>query len=283
MNEIKRQLQMKIGDTAQQQRNVMQKINEQYPMREKKKNSFFTVAASLALLVATCLFVFSFIGEEELSTSTMNAVPIPIAEEKGSTLSTFDVNEVLTPITEEQKQQYYQQYVEIVKKAMEKKIGISTSVSPIEEFKESDWVEPAEFEKRIQDGVEGFLATERETLAAVSTDLKPAVTNPSGETTKATYLYFPDIVKKFEVTAIFDTQYDADKDRQIFSDVNAISTKIAGFPDTGTWEQTFQKATLLDGGRTYSIYIEGIFGLFDPTFEKAFTIEFYCDEFGNIY
>ena len=59
-------------------------------------------------------------------------------------------NEVLTPITDEQKQQYYQQYIEIVEKAMEKKTGLSIEVAPIEEFKETDWVEPAEFEKMIQ-------------------------------------------------------------------------------------------------------------------------------------
>ncbi|AMQ06716.1 hypothetical protein [Sporosarcina psychrophila] len=278
MNEIKRQLQMKIGDTAQQQQNVIRKINERYPMREKKKKPLFPAVASLALLVATCLFVFSFIGEEELRTPAMNDVSIPIAEEKEST---FDTNEVLTPITEEQKQQYYQQYVEIVEKAMEKKTGLSIGVAPIEEFKESDWVEPAEFEKRIQYGEEVFLATEREKLAAVSNDLKPAVTHPNGETTKAKYLYFPDILEEIEVTAIFDTQLDEDKSRQLFSNVSAISTKIVS--SSGKWEQTFQKATLLDGGRTYRIYIEGIFDLNNLTFEKAFTIEFQCDEFGNIY
>lgn len=126
-----------------------------------------------------------------------------------------------------------------------------------------------------------FLATERETLAAVSTDLKPAVTNPTGETTKAAYLYFPDVVKKIEVAAIFDTQYNADKNRQLFSNVDVITTKFLS--THGTWGQTFQKATLLDGGRTYSIYIEGVFYANNVTFEKAFTIEFHCDEFGNIY
>ena len=261
MNEIKRQLQMKIGDTTQQQQNVIRKINEQNPMREKKKKPLFPAVASLALLVAICLFVFSFIGEEELSTPAMNGVSIPI--------------------TEEQKQQYYQQYVEIVEKAMEKKTGLSIGVAPIEEFKESDWVEPAEFEKRIEDWEEAFLVTEREKLAAVSNDLKPAATHQNGETTKAKYLYFPDILKKIEVTAIFDTQLDEDKSRQLFSKVDAISTKIVSSP--GKWEQTFQKATLLDDGRTYRIYIEGIFDLNNLTFEKGFTIEFQCDEFGNIY
>jgi len=278
VNEIKRQLKMKIGDTTQQRQNVMRKINEQYPMRTKKKKIFLHAVFGLALLMTTCLFVFSLIAEDELDTSTMNAVTIPISEEE---VRTVERNEILTPITEEQKQQYHQQYVEIVEKLMEKKVGISTSVSPIEEFQESDWVEPAEFEKLIQSGVERFLATERETLAAVSTDLKPAVTTPDGETTKVRYLYFPDTVKKIEVTALFDTQYTADKNRQLFSNVDAISTKLLS--THGTWEQTLQKATLLDGGRTYSIYIEGIFYSNNLTFEKAFTIEFNCDELGNIY
>ena len=74
--------------------------------------------------------------------------------------------------------------------------------------------------------MDSFLATERETLAAVSSNLKPAVTHPNGETTKATYLYFSDIVREIEVTAIFDTQYNADKNRQLFSNVDAISTKL---------------------------------------------------------
>ena len=121
MNEIKRQLQMKIGDTTQQQQNVIRKINERISNAYKKEEIFFPAVASLALLVASCLFVFSLIEEEELSTPAMNAVTIPITEEKEST---FDTNEMLTPITEEQKQQYYQQYVEIVEKAMEKKIGL---------------------------------------------------------------------------------------------------------------------------------------------------------------
>jgi hypothetical protein len=192
-----------------------------------------------------------------------------------------EVSAASLELTQEQKEDYYKQYVEIIEKAMEKKTGLSTEIGPIEGFKESDWKEPQAFEKMIQTGVEAFLATERETLASVSTDLKPAVTNPNGETTKAKYLYFPDILEKIEVTAIFDTQLDEDKSRQLFSKVDAISTKIVSSP--GKWEQTFQKATLLDGGRTYRIYIEGIFDLNNLTFEKAFTIEFQCDEFGNIY
>lgn len=261
MNEIKRQLQMKIGDTTQQQRNVMRKINEQYPMRAKKKISFFPAAVGLVLLVATCLFVFSIIGEDELNTSNMNAMS--------------------TPITEEQKQQYYQQYVEIVEKAMERKIGISIGVSPMDEFKESDWVEPAEFEKRIQNMVDAHLAKESEIISAVSSTSKQAVTNVDGVTIKETYIYTSDILKKIDVSGHFETKYNTAQNRQLFVTVENISTQLAMAP--GTWEQTSYEASLIDNGQKYSIHIEGVFSLNNLEFEKAFTIEFSCDEFGNIY
>ena len=79
----------------------------------------------------------------------------------------------------------------------------------------------------IQSIVDNFLATERENLAAVSSSLKPAVTHPNGETTKATYLYFSDILREIIVTAEFDTKYNADKNRQLFSSVDAISTTLS--------------------------------------------------------
>lgn len=273
MNEIKRQLKRKIGDTTQHQQHIVRKIHDRYPMYTKKNKPFFTAVVSVALVVATCLFVFS-LKEQELHTTTLDVAPTPIVEDIENPV------ELQTPLTEEQKEQYYAQYVEIIDKAMDKKPGMGMGVSPIDTFKESDWVEPQAFERRIQAGVESFLEREREKLAAVSWDLKPAVMNLDGTTTKARYLYFSDIVKKIEVTATFDTRYDAAKNRQLFSGVADISAEM---PDVhATWEQTFVEATLLDGGRTYSIYMEGIFYYNGSEIEKAFTIEFYCGEFGEI-
>ena len=273
MNEIKRQLKLKVGDTTQHQQHVVQKIHDRYPTHAKKNKTFFTAAVSVAFLVATCLFVFS-LKEEPSHTITLDTVPTPVAEEIESPV------EVQTPLTEEQKQQYYAQYVEIVDQVMDKKLGMGISVVPIDEFEESDWVEPQEFERRIQAGIESFLKREREKLAAVSYDLKPAVMNPDGTTMKDQYIYFPDMVKKIEVTATFDTRYDTTKNRQLFNGVEDISTRVPVY--TGKWEQTFSEATLLDGDRTYSIYIEGVLYYLGLEIEKAFTIEFFCDEFGNI-
>ncbi|WP_110113350.1 hypothetical protein [Bacillus sp. CGMCC 1.16541] len=183
------------------------------------------------------------------------------------------------PITEAQKKQYYQQYLNIVDKAMEQKSGISISVPPMEEFKESDWLSPEEYNEMVQDMVKSHLAAEREKIEAASSNLKPATT-VDGETTKSTYLYFPDMLKEIEVTATFDTKYSTKRDRQVFLNVDNVSTQLASSP--GAWEQSSYKTSLKDDNQTYLIQIEGVFTLNNLSFEKKFLIEFKCDKFGHI-
>ncbi|WP_052129897.1 hypothetical protein [Ureibacillus sinduriensis] len=189
-------------------------------------------------------------------------------------------SQIAISLTERQKQQYYKEYVRIVDKAMEQKVGIGLSVPPIEEFKESDWIPPEAYEKMIQEHVDEFLATERKKIAAMSSDLKPAVTTMEGQTKKAVYLYFPDILKRVEVTANFDTQYSKKLDRQLFVAADNVSSKLVSSP--GTWEQTSYEVFLGNDGQQYTIRIEGIFTLNNLSFDKAFTIQYICDEFGNI-
>ena len=65
MNEIKRQLKLKIGDTTDQQKNVMNKLYKQYPFRSKQKIKILApIAASIAVLITTIILVFSFNSEE---------------------------------------------------------------------------------------------------------------------------------------------------------------------------------------------------------------------------
>ena len=54
---------MKIGDTTQQQRNVVQKIRE-HSIQSKKSNAMVPAIVSLVVLAATLIFVFSVIGEK---------------------------------------------------------------------------------------------------------------------------------------------------------------------------------------------------------------------------
>lgn len=184
-------------------------------------------------------------------------------------------------LTDEEKRQYYEQYLEIIDRAMQKKVGLSFGVSPIEEFKDEYWITPQQFENDVESWLEEHLATEREKIDNMLITPEPVITNADGSTTKTTYIYFPDILKTIEVTGYFETQYNEIYDRQLFIKADKISTKLA-YP-RGTWEQTSYRVSLIDGGRTYSIRIEGNFDYNGLHFEKAFTIEFNCDVNGKIY
>jgi len=72
MNEIKRQLKMKIGDTTQQQRNVVHKIQLQNPIYSKKSKPLFPAIVSIAVFAATLIFVFSMISKESKHTTSAN-------------------------------------------------------------------------------------------------------------------------------------------------------------------------------------------------------------------
>ncbi len=197
---------------------------------------------------------------------------------------TKDTNQVLpkipeNQITEEKKQQYYEEYKEIMNEAMEQKVGVSYRVPSKEKFEETGWVKPGNYEKMIQNNIDTHLKVEREKRAAMASDLDPAVT-VNGETTKSIYIYFSGKLKEIEVTAEFDTQHSEDLDREVFESVENVSTEFA-YP-RGTWEQTSVKPRLVNDGKKYSIRIEGTWSYNSVTFEKVFTIEFNCDEAGDI-
>ncbi|MBK3495086.1 hypothetical protein JFL43_09495 [Viridibacillus sp. YIM B01967] len=198
-------------------------------------------------------------------------------------ISNSDKNKVdsATPLklTKEQKADYHKQYVKIVEEVNQRKLGMGLGVPPIEQFQSKDWEEPKAYEKMVQNMVDIYLAEEREALNAVSSTTNQVVTYGTEGTTKITHTYVMDLILPIEVTGSFETQYNAGDDRQLFAKVNNI-TSIA--ISKGKWEQTSYEASLIDGGRTYSIRIEGIHSFNGLSAEKAFTIEFNCNKVGGI-
>lgn len=183
-------------------------------------------------------------------------------------------------LTQEQKEEYHKRYVKIMNEVNQKKLGIGIGVPPIENFKEEDWKKPKAYEEIIHNAVDLYLAEEQKALNAISSTTNQMVTNADGSTTIKTHIYVIDFILPIDVTGSFETQYNADDDRQLFTKVNDIKTSI-GILD-GKWEQPSYEESLVDGGQIYSIRIEGIFSYLGNSVEKAFTIEFHCDEFGNI-
>ncbi|MGE7602572.1 hypothetical protein ACQKL5_08680 [Peribacillus sp. NPDC097675] len=186
------------------------------------------------------------------------------------------------PLTQEQKEAYHKQYEEMVNQANETKIGINLGVPSIEEFEPEDWAEPEEYEQRIQEHIDSFLASEREALGNLSSSKSEVVRGSNGEMKKTAYLYVSDKVFSVEVSGEFDTQFSGYRKGQVFSKVDQITSHIAS-SSSGEWKQTFSEAKLIDNGRTYSLLIEGVYTLNRIATKKAFTVEFSCDEFGMIH
>ncbi|MFJ7744745.1 hypothetical protein [Peribacillus sp. NPDC097295] len=204
---------------------------------------------------------------------TKESVPVP----------TNAVVETKSPLqlTQEQKKEYHKQYEEIVNQANDTKIGINLGVPSIEEFEPEDWAEPEEYEQRIQEHIDSFLASEREALSNLSSPMSEVVIGSNGEKKKTAYLYVSDKIFSVEVSGEFDTQFSEYRKGQVFSKVDQITSHIAS-SSNGVWKQTFSEAKLMDNGRTYSLLIEGVYTLNRIATKKAFTVEFSCDEYGNI-
>ncbi len=204
---------------------------------------------------------------------------------KGAPLSNppIDVVETKSPLqlTQEQKEAYHKQYQEIVHQANETKIGINLGVPSIEEFEPQDWAEPEDYEQRVQEHIDSFLASEREALSNLPSQTSEVVMGSNGERKKTAHLYVSGKIFSVEVSGMFETQYNENREGQMFSKVDQITSHIAS-SSNGEWKQTFSEAKLVDNGRTYSLFIEGVYTLNRIATKKAFTIEFSCDEFGAI-
>ncbi|UJF26687.1 hypothetical protein [Planococcus sp. 107-1] len=259
-------------------KNELEKANRDIRLSEKEKSSirsrafrakktnFHLKPAFITVLFLLTLVVLSLPYLPLVNIGESAASPVNVYPEK--------------PISKEQKESYYEEYTKIVEQAMDLKSGIGISLAPMQEFKETDWVAPIEFKKDIDEMVESHLATEADLIAKRESELYSAKTDRYGETRKNVFIYVPDFLKELEVTAHFDTRYSSDDNRQVFEDVASVSTAIKS--PTGEWKQTSYEAAIIDGGQKYVIDIEGTFTLNGLSYEKAFAIEFTCDEFGQI-
>ncbi|QGG53556.1 hypothetical protein [Lysinibacillus pakistanensis] len=282
-HELERSLPASIKLSEKEKANIRTKIQKSHQPKYHVKPLIVSIVAAILIGIS----LLPIIQSVEKASPPLNDTSMSITDEgqqqniEPSAQSVEETPKEPLSLTDEEKRQYYEQYLEIIDRAMQKKTGLSFGVVPIEEYKDEYWITPQQFENDVQSWLEEHLATEREKIDNMLITPEPVITNADGSTTKTTYIYFPDILKTIEVTGHFETQYNEIYDRQLFIKADNISTKLA-YP-RGTWEQTSYRVSLIDGGRTYSIRIEGNFDYNGLHFEKAFTIEFNCDVSGKIY
>lgn len=184
-------------------------------------------------------------------------------------------------LTDAQKEEYYSEYKAIVDQLMQKKLGLHIEVVPKEEFQPNDWVEPKDFQARMDGIEEEHLKEEREVMKAVSSDKDTVTTITNEGYSKSAQTYVTGTVIYVDVIGDFETQLDEGAERQVFSKVNRISSR-ASDRSKGVWKQTAAQATLLDGGRTYKLHMEGVYEYLGGTYEKAFDVTFNCTPTGMV-
>lgn len=276
-DELKKSIPPNLTLTEKEKALVRIRIHEPNVRNLSLKPAFI----SLLFLFIVGVFIVTNIplAEKEEIASTEVLQPTVVDEASSNRIITDYTKFTILSLSDEQKQRYYEEYTRMIQEANDLKLGLKLELDPIDEF--SYWVSLEDFKKRIQGYVDSYVQTEREKVAAASSNLKDAKTNANGETTKRKFIYISGLLKEIEFNAKFETNYSGELNRQLFVGVENISTQLV-YQNRGNWEQTSYEATIVDGGKTYRIRIEGIFTYMDVSYEKAFTIEFECDQFGNI-
>lgn len=264
-NELEKSIPTNLKMTEQEKASI--RLLAQQPKRTIRPMKPAIVSALFIALLGILILpnLSSFENESPASNPTLMSEP----------------EQPLFNLTDEEKQVLHEEYVRIVEEANQLKIGLKLEVSPIEEFEDSYWVTVEQFQNRIQGIVEETIESERESVKDATPNIKYAVTNENGETTKGTFMVISGLFKEIEVTAKLKTQYNAKQKRQLFVGVDSVSTELV-YKNKGQWEQVSYNAEIVDNGQTYRINIEGIFTYMDVSYEKILTIEFHCDPEGNI-
>jgi len=275
--ELEKSIPTSIKLSEDDKANIMAKLHQSHQPNYQWKPLMVSILAVFLIGISLLPTIQNVKDNIPPSASSM-AIP---DEQEESQLEDELAKKPRPTLTDEVKKQYYEQYLKIIEEAKALKSGLVIGVSPIDKFEDEYWITPEEFEQDVHSWIEQHLITERKMNKMMLINPEPVITDNDGSTTKKTYLYFPDLIRTIEVTGDFETQFSPSHNRQMFTSVQNISTKLVK-TQSGEWKQTSFKTDLIDGGRAISIQIEGIYELNNAQSEKRFTIEFYCDENGSI-
>lgn len=170
-------------------------------------------------------------------------------------------------LTQEQKESYYKEYVNILEKT-NAKYDSDVKILPIEELKATDWVSTEEFSE-IAEGMATAVWGE-----VPSKEISPYAAS-TGSKTVGTRLKGKDI--NVTVKGSFNTILV--NDRQVFSPfINSITSSS----NIGDWDQIDYTPSLIDGNRTMNVDVSGKWtynSLYDTT---IVSVSFYCSSSGSI-
>lgn len=183
-----------------------------------------------------------------------------------------NLSPVLLNLTQEQKEEYYQEYVSILEKVNKVFSGSpDLKLEPITEFLDEYWIKIDEFEK---------LAKERKNMSILVLENRESY-NPMSVPKTVKFL-IDSKETNINFKGSFETQLNSNtsKGRQEFSVFNSISSKAAD--GDGSWTQLGFNELLTDSGVTYVIDVGGEFSQLGIISTHTLALRFNCDENGGI-
>jgi len=170
-------------------------------------------------------------------------------------------------LTQQQKNQYYEQYAIILKTINKKYQNAELELIEQKDFKENDWVTPKRFQKLVDQRVQvefgsTFDFSEKEAFS------------------KSKSIHAKGTSVAISITGTFDTALREEAGRQVFDTVTSMTSKPSS--SKGTWTQLGYTTTLMDGGRAYDVTVSGEFIQHGISSKHNIPLEFYCSAEGAI-
>ncbi|MED4452097.1 hypothetical protein [Metabacillus fastidiosus] len=220
------------------------------------------------ILLGTVMLAGCNVNEEKV------AIPTTKQTVEDEPLADTDKSEVKPKaslkLTEEQKEDYYKEYVILKDNIVAKYEGFGVDVVPMNEFLPEDWVEPEEFEKRLIDRANIKI------IVSKSND----ISSPE-LVTKTVNFHIGSSVRTISISGSFKTQYSpSDGGMQFFSRINSISSQAES--EGGVWEQKGYDYRLINDDRTYIITIGGKYSQSGISSSHHVEVEFDCTKNGGV-
>lgn len=208
------------------------------------------------------LYISILFGALALSACTDDAVD--------SKEITEEVSPTLLNLTQEQQEDYYQQYVAVIE-GINAEHNTELKLEPITRFSDDDWVEVDTFKERAKERADVSIAVSKNKERYHPAAVPKIVTLNIGS--KKENIVFE---------GSFDTQLNENtsKGRQLFSVFNGISSEAED--STGNWNQYGNVALLKDDGATYFIEVSGNYSQDGIISTHTIPLEFDCNKNGGI-
>lgn len=188
-----------------------------------------------------------------------------------------------TTLTEDEKKQYYQEYLKIAEELrVEYPDAFNFEVTNFEDFKDRDWVEPEQYRKTIIPIINGKI--EVSDVAPPSIDVVPSFTILGASATPTKYASVKNssgnTIGTVVINATVSTQHKASAGGQVISGISGVSSYTMDI--LADWAQT-GASTVKVNDRKWDLKVAGKYAQSGVIISDILVVSYSCDAYGAIF